>query len=288
MREANFKIGWFFMSFVPLIVSIAMQAVVGGIAMAIHGIFVTYRDMRVYGYSPGDEEFMEVYMQNMMANASTGIFAYHLVATAAFFLWYYLMCLKPYGAEMQVTKILTKPMIGWSIIIGIILTLFNTQAVKLVEYVAPEIIEQFFEMIEAAGFGTSILAILAAVVLAPIGEELLCRGIIQHYAQKACRYFWVANVIQALTFGIMHLNIVQGTYAFLIGLVLGWLRHRYKTLLVPIIVHFVINFSTSTWLGQLLAELPQNLTIDIGLFGLSVAATAGILYVIREETVDGQ
>jgi len=279
----NFKQGflWSFMSAVPLIASIIMQMIIGGIAMGIHGAIITIMDMGQYGFEYMDfDSYMEVFLENMMAVAGTGIFAYHVVATGLFFLWYYLMCIRPNRDIPKIGKILTVPTVGWSVAIGITLCILSTYMVKFGEYIFPDTVNNFYEMIERAGFGESVLIFIAAVILAPVGEELLCRGIIQHYASKISRHFWVTNVVQALAFGIMHLNIVQGTYAFIIGLALGWLRLRYKTLWVPIIIHFVINFSTSTWLGHLLEELPRNLTIDFGIFALAASATVGILVLI--------
>jgi len=282
----NFKQSflWSLMSTVPLIASILMQMIVGGIVMGIHGTIITLMDAAKYGIEYADfEAYMEAFLENMMAAAGTGIFAYYVVATGLFFLWYYLMCIRPNRDMPREGKILTVPMVGWSVVIGITLCILSTYMVKFGEYIFPDTIESFYEMIERAGFGESALIFIAAVFLAPFGEEILCRGIIQHYASKISRHFWVANVVQALAFGIMHLNIVQGTYAFIIGLALGWLRVRYKTLWVPIIIHFVINFSTSTWLGYLLEELPRNLTIDFGIFALAAAATVGILVIIGKD-----
>jgi membrane protease YdiL (CAAX protease family) len=269
--------GWFLMSTVPLVAGLLMQVIIGGIGMAIHGLVITLRD----GVQYADVDvFMEAYLENFMAGASTGIFAYHVVATGIFFLWYYLMCVRPVRNVPRTGKVLTGRMVGWSVVIGITLCVFSTQMVKIGEYFVPEVVNEFYELLEHAGFGINVLAIIATVVLAPFGEELLCRGIIQHFAMKISRHFWVANVIQALMFGIMHMNLVQGTYAFFIGLALGWLRHRYKTLWVPIIIHFVVNFSTSTWLGYLLSEIPGSLSVDLGLFVLATAATLGILVMI--------
>ena len=271
---------WFLMSTVPLILCLVMQIVISGLAMAIHAMIITFVDIGRYSGEYDADIFMDAFSDNFMATAGTGVFAYHVVATAVFFLWYYLLCIKPNRDIPREGKILTAPMVGWSVAIGISLCIFSTQMVKLGEYFTPDVINDFYEMIERAGFGVNVLTILAAVILAPIGEELLCRGVIQHYALKISRHFWVANVIQALMFGLMHMNWVQGIYAFFIGLALGWLRHRYRTLWVPIIIHFVINFSTSTWLGYLLEELPRSLTIDFAVFALATAATIGIVIII--------
>ena len=56
--------------------------------------------------------------------------------------------------------------------------------------------------------------------------------------------FWIANTIQALLFGVLHLNIVQGAYAFLLGLVLGWLVWRTGSLAWSMGLHLVVNFSS--------------------------------------------
>ena len=58
------------------------------------------------------------------------------------------------------------------------------------------------------------------------------------------------NIIQAFYFGMIHLNLVQGIYAFLLGIVLGAVVKRYGTLKASMYLHFVINFS-----GQLLSLL---------------------------------
>lgn len=263
-----------------MVACILMQLFVAGLAMAVHGLLITFRDQIVLGKEYANQDaFMEAFYENIMSTMSTGLFAYHVVATAVFFLWYYLLC-RPNRHTKRSGKIMTGQMVGWSIAIGIALCVFCTQLVYLLEYVLPEVVNDFYEIMENAGFGVNILMIFAAILLAPVGEELLCRGIIQHYAMKISRHFWVANVVQALMFGIMHMNWVQGIYAFFIGLVLGWLRHRYQTLWVPILIHFVVNFSTSTWLGYLLEEIPRNLTTEFALLILAIGATAGILVVI--------
>ena len=108
-------------------------------------------------------------------------------------------------------------------------------------------------------------SIFAAVCLAPIGEELLCRGVCLHFGKKALGNFWHANILQALVFGILHMNWVQGVYAFIIGIFLGILVERYNSLLPGMIVHFIVNFSSSTWLGKLLDKIDLQASLPIGI-----------------------
>ena len=49
------------------------------------------------------------------------------------------------------------------------------------------------------------------------------------------------NVVQAALFGVMHLNLVQGVYAFLVGLVCGYLVLKYRNLLASMFFHSVFN-----------------------------------------------
>ena len=56
--------------------------------------------------------------------------------------------------------------------------------------------------------------------------------------------FWTANVLQAALFGLLHLNIAQGLYAFVAGLVCGWIVWKSGNLLFSMAAHLVVNFSS--------------------------------------------
>ena len=50
-----------------------------------------------------------------------------------------------------------------------------------------------------------------------------------------------AILISALVFGIFHGNVIQGIYAFLIGIFFAWLMERTQRILVPIVGHMSAN-----------------------------------------------
>ena len=119
---------------------------------------------------------------------------------------------------------------------------------------------------ETAGMGQNTITIVASVLLAPMGEELLCRGIIMHYLSKMSdgmgskrMAFWTANIIQAFFFGIMHGNFIQGVYAFVLGLGLGLLCEKYQSLYPAILCHFVINALSVYIMGHLFSWIPESL-----------------------------
>ena len=90
------------------------------------------------------------------------------------------------------------------------------------------------------GFG---IVLLTSGILAPIVEELIFRfGFI--YLNRG-RDLKLMIFISSLAFGIAHMNPVQSTYAFLLGLVLGYVYVKSDfNLLSSIIMHITIN-STS-------------------------------------------
>ena len=88
----------------------------------------------------------------------------------------------------------------------------------------------------------SLAALVGACVLAPVLEEMLFRGIIlrsflQQYRQRK------AILLSALLFGFAHLNIYQFVVASLLGLLLGWLYERSRSLWPGILLHASYNAS---------------------------------------------
>ncbi len=80
----------------------------------------------------------------------------------------------------------------------------------------------------------------SAVIFAPILEEILLRGIILDGFLK--RYSPTKAIVwSAVIFGVMHLNPVQAVGAFVLGIALGWLYYRTKSLWPCIFLHFVNN-----------------------------------------------
>lgn len=83
------------------------------------------------------------------------------------------------------------------------------------------------------------LQIFLVAVLPAIGEEFIHRGIvlqgIKHMGFKK------AILISSLLFGLIHFNIQQVSYAFVIGLVLGLVAVVSKNIFPAMIIHFVNN-----------------------------------------------
>ena len=99
--------------------------------------------------------------------------------------------------------------------------------------------------------------ILAVSVSAPIFEEIVFRGIIFNDFKKAFPV-WLAILTQALLFGLFHGNLIQGIYATMLGVILGVVYYKYKSIWAVILLHFAYN-TASILLDQL---LHNNLSLD--------------------------
>lgn len=90
--------------------------------------------------------------------------------------------------------------------------------------------------------------------------------------EKVTPSFHIANFLQALIFGLVHFNIIQGLYAFVIGLFLGCVREKYDSLLPAMLLHFAVNASSLFLLGGLLNRIPDTPVSWAVCFVLSLAA----------------
>lgn len=103
-----------------------------------------------------------------------------------------------------------------------------------------DIFGAFNETSEIIYSGGIVLQILATCVGAPFAEELLFRGLIHKNLRKVMNMI-PAMLISSLLFGIIHGNIIQGIYAFLIGLICAFVYEKFKTIWAPIILHAAAN-----------------------------------------------
>ncbi len=105
----------------------------------------------------------------------------------------------------------------------------------------PESIMEFYDdLMDMAIVPDNKLSLLATVLLAPVCEEMIFRGAIFHTLDKA---FSTASsvLITAFLFGLIHLNPVQSTYAFVLGIVLNLVCIRFNSLWASILCHICFN-----------------------------------------------
>lgn len=183
------------------------------------------------------------------ANSTASVLSFYILLFVSLCLWT--------STDFKPLKINFNDFIGrlpnnysWLRTIGLVLItiLFSlgTALISLyiISLIAPSFINSLLTQVpntpgsqESSSTITVILTWIATVIVAPITEEFLFRGIIlQRWATK-----WniqVALLLSSLFFGILHANFV-GLSMF--GLVMGVLYIKTRTLVVPIICHALNN-----------------------------------------------
>lgn len=207
-----------------------------GVAPAIQGTTYTVDDLLTLA-------------SDMNFNTLASIF-FSVFCIALFAIWYY----RSFGGNL---KINVKKSFHPFEILGIVLLVPGAQfmcsiAMGMVSLVFPSWLEDYMKLIEEVGLTGDIplLMMIYSVLLAPIGEELIFRGVTLRIARRAFP-FWIANIIQALLFGIFHMNPLQGCYTFLVGLFMGYICEKGGTLYHAIFFHFLFNLwgtTASEWL----------------------------------------
>lgn len=207
----------------------------------------------------------------------------HIFLLVGFALWYGFGCCRKRNAIATFRNTFRSR----NILIIVVLSLGCCYLTNFVMPIAGEIIpenimQSYLDLMESAGFGESILPTIAAVLIAPFGEELIFRGVIYHYACNLAsampdrrKAFYIANAIQALGFGIFHGNLIQGTYAFFLGLVLGYLRERFGSIWASILAHMLINGCSSFLWEPIAIRLPET----IGVFAVGAVICAMIVFI---------
>lgn len=153
--------------------------------------------------------------------------------------------------------------IGFAFFISSLLTIIR------IDTILPDTVSEEIYTAIAANFP---LVLLAIGVVVPFYEEFLFRGLIFKELQKSSK-LWAAILLQGLLFGLFHLNLLQFSYTFPAGIIIGMVFLRYQSIWAPILIHLGWN-STSTFLSAL---LPEN--TSYGVFGALMLLGAALLFV---------
>lgn len=108
-----------------------------------------------------------------------------------------------------------------------------------------------------------IMYIISMSIIPPLVEEFAFRGIILGSLRQYGDGF--AILVSSVLFGLIHANFGQIPFAFIGGLILGFLTVRLNSILPAMIIHFLNNFSATIFdiikknFGSYYQTLAQNL-----------------------------
>lgn len=186
----------------------------------------------------------------------------YLIVLVLFGIWYYFAVVEKEGIRKFVSRNVRKisPVsVVWVFLLAFGIVHATSVVFSIFAVISPETLEKYSEMMSAVEDSSVFWWIAGTLVLPPITEEIIFRGLILGYLRKAGMTFLLADLVQAVLFGIYHQNLIQGIYAAVLGLILGWLAKRYESIFVPVFLHFLYNMF-GTALTELESRfLPQTL-----------------------------
>lgn len=168
------------------------------------------------------------------------------------------------------------------------LTMFWLQ-LAIVSPAFPWLAELMLEPVEMpGGVGYEYFMLLTLVILAPIVEEFVFRGVfLTRFAAKTS--MWGGILISSLMFGVLHLDFVG---SFLFGIIASLLYLRTGNLLLPILFHMLNNalaalsiyvpidefFAIDWFIVTTMADIEAKAFANIIIMIISTLLTAWIIY----------
>lgn len=264
-------LGYLFLSILPAVLmtvcilcsSYIKQMQLGGEYIGKYGTPITEEDFAAYaGY------ILERYSgDTLMTVTIIGQVAAFLIGL---FLLFRVMKAKAFGNPVKAFSGLRLPgtllgAIGAELTLSCVLVTIGT--------VFPGSLDGYAEMIQSSGLaGLTLMSTIATLVTAPLCEEIIFRGLTTKILEKTGWSFWVVNTIQAVIFGVAHLNLVQGAYAFLLGMFLGFVAKKCNSLWGSILAHAAFNFS-----GTYLVSLVLGTEDCVPMVKVIIVAVAAII-----------
>jgi membrane protease YdiL (CAAX protease family) len=116
------------------------------------------------------------------------------------------------------------------------------------------------DLVELVSNWPVVVAVLVVGVMPALSEELWCRAYLGRGLVGTHGVFW-GVVMTSFLFGLIHIDPCQGTMAMLMGLVLHTFYLLTRSLLVPMLVHFLNNS-----LAVVIARIPQVAGLELRSF----------------------
>lgn len=150
-----------------------------------------------------------------------------------------LLAIKCKVKKEKVIKKISKEDVLKYMLIGSAMNLIITLMLAIIP---DQLMESYSQQVGLTLSGSLWLSILVVGILGPISEEIVFR----YFSFESCRPIGIKYAIvgSALMFGIAHGNLIQSTYAFVMGLIFAAIDYKENNLLPSIVMHITINLSS--------------------------------------------
>ncbi len=129
-----------------------------------------------------------------------------------------------------------------------------------------------------------IRAIIIGALIPSVSEELLFRGFLQRSLEVKLSPFW-AITISSIIFGFIHFNPINLVPLIVIGILLGYIAYVTRSIVLPIIIHFINNSiaiiglynPTAENFGKSLESMEPNMAIFVSIAALLITFCFAII-----------
>ena len=277
------KIGWTLLGCCPVIIAFFWQIVASIVSM---GIYMIQKMVEIGGNGLTPEE-LNLLSQQLSSDFLNDSHAYSLLMfivyvgyLVIFSLWYYFMFLRKHKSD-DWKQVLKPHRVLGIVACGFFLQISLSMLLSVILPMLPKLYDSYMQIMGMLGDET-IFMVLCVCLLAPIGEELIFRGLTLRIMRKV--FPWqVAVLIQGILFGVYHLNLVQGVYATLMGLILGYIAYRYGSVLPGILLHISINSLSYVTEYLFPSSLEGHTGIMLGIGIVTLVVAIGFLTLITKQ-----
>lgn len=273
--KKKIRVGFIFLAFVPMAVLMMIQT-------AAQFPFLMIAAAETAQKAAASVDPLDLYSEMLkIFNEKYAFIAYLIYAVIGlivFSIWLYK------GFVKKSPKVKLGEVFGVKSVIALVcavigLYFFINAFMTIADKVIPQAMEEYAELIEASGLASdALITIVYGIILGPILEELCFRGVTYGLLEKAGVKPGVAIAVSAVLFGAMHLIIVQVLYAAFLGLILGYMRYKYRSIKITVLTHILFNLM-GTYGGLLLQDyiVGDAITLICGGVGMIVVVIALIL-----------
>ena len=264
--KKRIKVGFIFLAIVPMAALMMIQTV-SQIPFLMLSVVETAKN------SEAGTEFFDAYDEIIKVfNDKYAIYAYLIYAViglVVFCIWYYKGFVKN-GPKVGIKDVVSVKSVIATLCIVAGLYFFTNAFMTLADKIMPKAMEEYEMLIQTAGLVSNpAITIIYAIILGPILEEFCFRGVTYGLLEKAGAKPGIAILVSSLLFGAIHLILIQVLYAAFLGLFLGFLRYKYRSIKITIVIHILFNLM-GTYGAMLMERLNLSDGANLILGGISV------------------
>ena len=258
------RVGFIFLSLLPVYAIISIQTVT-----QVPFLFFAMAELEKTSGAAAATDMNTVFDFFNQKYAFWAYLLYSVVGIIAFGLWYY------FGFVRRGTKVRIKEIIGYKSILAVISMVIGLQFLITAGFVIatelfPNVIEDYMQLMTDSGLvDNQLIMIVYAILIGPVLEELCMRGVTFGFLEKSNIKPFFIILISGILFGVMHLNLVQGIYASVLGFFLGYMRYKYRSIKITIVMHILFNFM-GTYGEMLMEKLNLSNGANLILGGISL------------------